>query len=97
LFGSRPLGRGPRAAFFRKRSSRARLRRWENQRVLSSYNIKSFFAAAKTAEHCILYIHSARIWESQISPQTVAVLSSTIENRIPLIPVRLAIHSAKAK
>jgi len=38
LFGSRPLGRGPRAAaFFRERSSGARLRQWENQRMLSSY------------------------------------------------------------
>jgi len=36
LFGSRTLGRGPRAAFFREPSSGALLRRWENQRMLSN-------------------------------------------------------------
>jgi len=35
LFGSRPLGSGPGAAFFRRQSSGARLRQWGNQRMLS--------------------------------------------------------------
>jgi len=37
LFGSRPLGRGPSAAFFREPSFGALLRPWENQRMLSSF------------------------------------------------------------
>jgi len=38
LFGSRPLGRGPSAEIFFWSSPRGRgpLRRWENQRMLSS-------------------------------------------------------------
>jgi len=43
LFGSCPLGRAPRAAYFRERSSGSGpppfLRRWENQRMLSSLDL----------------------------------------------------------
>ena len=36
-----PLRRGPRAAFFRERSSgRGPLRQWENQRMLFSFSLK---------------------------------------------------------
>jgi len=43
LFGSHPLGRGPRATYFSGSVLGARLLRWENQRMLSSLTVQIIY------------------------------------------------------
>ena len=56
LFGSRPLGRGPRAAFFSGVILGARLRRWENQRMLSNFGRNACYRESKQSK--MLYLRS---------------------------------------
>jgi len=59
-FASHRLGRGPRVAFCREPSSKALLRRWENQRTLSSsyiYCLLSFLQCVSA-----FYIYAVQLY-----------------------------------